>query len=77
MLIDVAIHGFRNVINKEHEKILKSKDPIIEIQRMGNMKARVIPVITGANARLMEYLQSKEDPLIQTVRMHQQSHIDG
>jgi len=57
MLIDVAIHGVRNVINKEHEKILKSKDPIIGIQRMGNVKARVIPVITGANASISNSLR--------------------
>jgi len=31
----------------------------------------------AAVTRLMEYAQSKEDPLIQTVRTHQQSHIDG
>jgi hypothetical protein len=38
MLIDVAISGDRNVIKKEAEKILKYKDPTIEIQRMWNKK---------------------------------------
>jgi hypothetical protein len=38
MLIDVAISGDRNVINKEAEKILKYKDLTIEIQRMWNVK---------------------------------------
>jgi len=33
MLIDVAISGYRNVIKKEAEKILKYKDLTIEIQR--------------------------------------------
>jgi hypothetical protein len=45
MLIDVAIPGERNMINTETEKILKYKDLIIEIQRMWNVKAKVIPVI--------------------------------
>jgi hypothetical protein len=45
MLIDVAISGDRNVIKKEVEKILKYKDLKIEIQRMWNVKTRVIPVI--------------------------------
>ena len=52
MLIDVAVPGDRNVINKEAEKILKYKDLIIEIQRMWNVKANVIPVITGATGTI-------------------------
>jgi len=48
MLIDVAISGDRNVIKKEAEKILKYKDLTIEIQRMWNVKTKVIPVIIGA-----------------------------
>jgi hypothetical protein len=45
MLIDVAIPGDRNVIQKEAEKILKYKYLTIEIQRMWNVKTRVISVI--------------------------------
>ena len=47
MLIDVAISGDRNVIKKEAEMILKYeyKDLIIEIQRMWNVIAIVIPVV--------------------------------
>jgi hypothetical protein len=44
VLIDVAIPGDRNVIKKEAEKILKYKDLTTEIQRMWNVKTRVIPV---------------------------------
>jgi len=47
MLIDVAISGDRNVIKKEDEKILKYKDLTTEIQRMWNVKAKLIPVIIG------------------------------
>ena len=46
MLINVAIPADRNVIKEETEKILKYKDLIIEIQRMWNVDAKVIPVIT-------------------------------
>jgi hypothetical protein len=52
MLIDVAISGNRNVIKKEAKKILKYKDLTIEIQRMWNVKARVIPVIIGVTGTI-------------------------
>jgi hypothetical protein len=48
IIIDVAIPGDRNVIQTEAKKILKYKDLTIEIQRMWNVKTRVIPVIIGA-----------------------------
>ena len=48
ILIDVGIPGDRNVIKEEADKILKYKDLTLEIQRMWNVKTRVIPVIIGA-----------------------------
>ena len=42
ILIDVANPGDINVAKEEAEKILKYKDLIIEIQRMWNVKAKVI-----------------------------------
>ena len=54
MLIDVAISGDRNVIKKETKKILKHKDLTIEIQRMWNVKAKVIPVIIGATGTILK-----------------------
>ena len=52
MLIDVANSEDRNVIKKEPEKILKYKDLTIEIQRMWNVKTKVIPVIIGATGTI-------------------------
>jgi hypothetical protein len=52
MLIDVAISGDRNVIKKEAEKILKHKDLTIEIQRMWNVKTKIIPVIIGSTGTI-------------------------
>jgi len=52
MLVDAAISGDRDVIKKETEKILKYKDLTIEIQRMWNVKTKVIPVIIGATGTI-------------------------
>ena len=40
------------MIKKEAEKILKYKDPTTEIQRMWNVKTKVIPVITAATGTI-------------------------
>jgi hypothetical protein len=52
VLIDIAIPGDRNVIKREAEKILKYKVLTIEIQRMWNVKAEVVPVVTGATGTI-------------------------
>jgi len=52
MLIDVTISGYRNVIKKEAENILKYKNLTIEIQRMWNVKTKVISVIIGATGTI-------------------------
>ena len=56
-LIDAAIPGDRNVINKEAEKILKYKDLTAEIQRMWNVQAAVIPVIMRSNGTISKTIQ--------------------
>jgi len=52
MLIDVAIPGDRNVISKKDVKILKYNDLIMEIQRMWNVKVKVILVIMEENGTI-------------------------
>jgi hypothetical protein len=52
MLIEVAISGDTNVIKKEAEKILKYEDLTIEIQRMWNVKTKVIPLIISATGTI-------------------------
>ena len=52
MLIDVAISGDRNVVKNEAEMILKCKDLKMEIQRMWNVKTKVIPGKIGATGTI-------------------------
>jgi hypothetical protein len=51
-LIGVTISGDRDVIKKQAAKILKYEDPTTEIQRMWNVKPKVIPVIIGATGTI-------------------------
>jgi hypothetical protein len=57
VLIDIAISGDRNVIKIESEKILINKDLAAEIQRMWNVKAKVISAIKGANGTISKSLR--------------------
>jgi DNA-directed RNA polymerase delta subunit len=47
-----AISRNRNVIKTKAEKILQYKDLTTEIQRMWNVKTKVIPVIIGATGTI-------------------------
>ena len=78
MLIDVAFPGDRNVIKKEAEKILKFKYLIIEIQPMGNMKAKVIPVKMGATGTISKSLRQYLSNITgkhEIKELQKQSHI--
>ena len=55
--MDAAISGNRNVIKKEADKILKYKDLIKKIQCMCNVKAEVIPVISGATGTISKSIR--------------------
>jgi len=45
------------VIKKETDKVINCKDLTIEIRRMWNVKAKVIPVIIGATGTISKSLR--------------------
>jgi len=79
MLIDVATSGDRNVIKKEAEKFLKYKDLTIEIQRMWNVKTKVIPVIMRATGTISKSFKKyvSNIPGNHEVKEHQKTSILG
>ena len=52
IVVDAEIPGDRNVIKKEAKKILKYQDLIMDIQRVWNVKSKVIPVIIGVTGTI-------------------------
>jgi hypothetical protein len=69
MLREVAISMDRNVIKKEAEKILEYKEPTIEIQRMWNVKTKVIPVITGATGTISKSFRKYVSNIQETTKL--------
>ena len=57
MLIDVAIHGCRNVIKRETEKTLKYKRPHNRNSAHVECETKVIPVVTGATGTISKPLR--------------------
>jgi len=57
MLIYVVISGDRNLIKIEAEKVLKYNGLSIEMRRMCNVQAKVIPLIIGATGNISESLK--------------------
>ena len=47
-VVDVANHGDFRVKDKELEKMEKYQDLVIEVQRMWDTEAKVIPIVIGA-----------------------------
>ena len=62
IVIDVAIPADQNIADKEWEKISKYSELKLEIMRLWNVKAKVIPIVVGALGsipkKLKEHLKS-------------------
>ena len=60
-LIDIACPCYRNVNDKETEKVEKYQDLKIELQRLWNTSVEIAPIVVGAlgaiSSNLQKYLQ--------------------
>jgi len=52
IVINVAICGHRNLIRKEARRVRKHEDLTVEIQRMWNVKTKVIRITTGSTGTI-------------------------
>ena len=57
MLLNVAISGDRNVMDREADQIHNCKDLIMEIQPMWNVKTEVIQAIVGVTRLISKSLR--------------------
>ena len=82
-VVDVAIPGDFRVKDKELEKMEKYQDLIIEVQRMWDTKAKVIPIVIGAlgaENNLTDYLallgvQTRKTDSMQQTALFGSAHI--
>jgi hypothetical protein len=59
----VTIPADRNFVQKEAEKKLKYKSLCMEIQRMWNLKCKIMPVITGVTGIVTKGLRKNLDAI--------------
>ena len=65
-LIDVAIPGDSRIEQKEVEKITKYQDLKVEVERLWEKKATVVPVVVGDLGAITRDLVKRERPLFHT-----------
>ena len=58
LIVDVAVPNDTHINEKEREKIEKYQDLRLEIQRMWDVKAKVVPVVVGALGAVTNNLES-------------------
>ena len=83
VIIDIAVPGDLRVKDKEMEKILKYQNLALEISRMWNVKASVVPIIVGAlgaKNKILDWLallgvDEKRYDIIQQVALLGTAHI--
>jgi hypothetical protein len=57
VLIHIAISEDANLIKKEAQQVMICQELTLEIQRMWNVKAKVVPVKTGATGTISKSLR--------------------
>ena len=57
-IIDIAVPGDQNIKVKELEKISKYQDLRLQVQKLRDIKATVIPIVVGAFGTVSEELEN-------------------
>ena len=57
-IIDIAVPGDQNIKVKELEKISKYQDLRLQVQKLWDIKATVIPIVVGAFGTVSEELEN-------------------
>ena len=57
-IMDIAVPGDQNIKVKDLEKITKYQDLRLQVQKLWDVKATVIPIVVGALGRVSEKLEN-------------------
>lgn len=73
LIIDVAIPGDSQILEKEQEKVSKYRDPCIELTRIWMKHVKVLPIVIGAlgtiSTQFSEYFAQLDTPAVTPVKL--------
>ena len=68
-IIDTAVPGDAGIVEKEKEKVEKYQDLRREVERLWNVKAKVVPIVVGALGAVTPNLSKHLDAIGVTTRI--------
>ena len=71
LIVDFAVPSDHRIEIKEREKIEKYQDLKREVQKLWNMKAKIIPIVIGALGTIPKTLQKQLDQIESSIAINQ------
>ena len=71
LIVDFAVPSDHLIEIKEREKIEKYQDPKREVQKLWNMKAKIIPIVIGALGTIPKTLQKQLEQIESGIAINQ------